>query len=154
MSKINALKTVRISKLTMGDISKIIEMYKNSSDDLKQAFRDPPVLVNKKWLTLMYLSATPLQSLLPWKVHAFVAKNERDAVGFVYITEKRGFKQLGIMVKEGFDGQGIGDRLMDAILRDQSDVSLCVFSTNEKAKSLYRKHGFKTEYKLEYMRKS
>jgi len=154
MSSINSNQTVRVSKLELKDISKVRKMYENSSENLKQAFRDPPVLSNKKWLIMMYLSLTPVKPLLPGKVIAYAAKQDANLVGFAYITEKRRFKQLGIMVKEGFWGRGIGDKLMSAILKDQSDVTLSVFGSNERAKALYRKHGFKTEYTLEYMRKS
>ena len=154
MPKFNNNQIVRISKLTQKDISKVMSMYKNSSENLKQAFRDPPVLTNRKWLIMMYLSLTPVKPLLPGKVTAYVGKQGANIVGFAYITEKRKFKQLGIMVKELFWGRGIADKLMSAILKDQSDIALSVFSSNERAKALYRKHGFKTEYTLEYMGKN
>jgi len=57
------------------------------------------------------------------------------------------------MVKEGYQGKGIGDKLMNTALDGMENVTLSVMYSNEKAKSLYRKYGFKTENVIEYMRK-
>ena len=67
--------------------------------------------------------------------------------------ETLGRNDLGVMVKEGCQGQGIGDRLLENILYGREDVSLYVMSSNEPAKALYEKHGFVTEHKLDFMRR-
>lgn len=144
---------IAISALHLRHVFPVVRMYWESSKEVKALFIDPPVLTNWKWFVIMCLCATPLKHVLPAKVHGAVATVGDKVVGFVYITEKRGNKQIGIMVKEGCWGCGIGDRLMNAIMRGQSGVTLIVRADNERAKSLYKKYGFKPEYTLEYMSK-
>ena len=58
--------------------------------------------------------------------------------------------RLGMGVVRGFRGQGIGHRLLDATIRRAramglEKVELSVYSSNEAAISLYRKHQFVEE---------
>jgi putative acetyltransferase len=58
---------------------------------------------------------------------------------------------LGIMVHREYQGMGVGDRLMCALLNVADDwlmllrVELTVFADNERAIRLYQKHGFVAE---------
>ena len=61
---------------------------------------------------------------------------------------------VGIAVAKGWHGQGIGSRLLGALL-DVADnwmnlrrVELMVYTDNEPAIALYRKHGFEVEGEL------
>ena len=58
---------------------------------------------------------------------------------------------LGMTVADEFQGRGVGDALMKALLSiadgwlNVSRVDLTVFTDNERAIALYRKHGFDVE---------
>ena len=56
--------------------------------------------------------------------------------------------ELGLGIEEAYRGQGLGSRLMDAVIsfaRAQPElewIDLCTFETNTPARALYRKKGF------------
>ena len=58
---------------------------------------------------------------------------------------------LGMVVGEGFQGKGVGDALMKALLAIADGwmnvfrIELTVFTDNKRAIALYRKHGFEIE---------
>lgn len=84
-----------------------------------------------------------------------IAKKVDEIVGFISLHKLRCDKRdntLGIMVKEGYRAQGIGNRLMEEILKNQNDVCLTVFNSNKRAVRLYEKHGFETESIIRSMR--
>lgn len=60
---------------------------------------------------------------------------------------------LGIMVHAGYQGMGVGNRLMASVLEIADNwlmlvrVELTVFCDNERAIALYQKHGFEIEGK-------
>jgi len=145
--------TITVERIRFSEIRVIRHLYRSSSEKLKQDFNSPTIFTNRKWLLFTYLSHTPIRKILPARVHVFVAKSGGEIVGFCYITEKGNQRNLGIMVKEGYQGKGIGDKLMNTALVGMEDVTLSVMYSNERAKSLYRKYGFKTENVIEYMRK-
>jgi putative acetyltransferase len=95
-----------------------------------------------------------LQALSP-EDHVLVAELDDRVVGMAGLHVRRGKGQhaaaLGIMVREEYQGQGIGRRLMDALL-DLADnwlglvrVELDVFAGNDRAIRLYESLGFQRE---------
>lgn len=94
-------------------------------------------------------------------VHQFVAvvkaqSGEESIIGTAGLTicanpRMRHSASIGIMVHKDFHNQGVGTKLMEAIL-DMADnwlmlirVELTVFTDNAKAIHLYEKLGFETE---------
>ena len=153
MMETKQIEFIRIEKLKFKDVEKVLKMYSESSKDLKQKFLNPGVLTSKLGLLHLYLSATPLKQFLLCQITSLVAKRGDEIVGFVYINKHRkNKKDLGIVVKEGYQGKKIGDRLMSAILKNQDEVCISVLNDNEKAIKLYEKHGFKTEYVFRMMK--
>jgi len=144
---------VTVERMQFSEVAGIRRLYEQSSEDLKRDFNAPTILVNRKWLLLTYLSCTPLRGLLPGRVDVWLAKDDGEIVGFCYIAEKGARRDLGIMVKEGQQGKGVGHKLMTAALENRTNVTLSVMYSNERARALYRKHGFETEMIVEYMRK-
>jgi len=74
--------------------------------------------------------------------------------GEIHMMEKveKHIGVFGIMINHGFRGEGIGKLLMDLVLKEAKKsipeikiVILDVYSTNDIARSLYKKMGF-TEY--------
>ena len=137
-----------IKKISFWDIPKVVRMYEESSDELKRKFHNPPPL-SSIGLPHQYLSTTFLKPLLMIRITSLVAKKGDEIVGYTYINERRYLKEdrkdFGIMVKEGYQGKGLGSKLMAEILKDQDDVWLTVLDDNESAIKLYEKHGFKFE---------
>ena len=56
-------------------------------------------------------------------------------------------------VKDNYQGQGIGKKLMSIILKNQRDTYLTVREDNFPAKKLYENFGFKVIHKIIAMRK-
>ena len=87
--------------------------------------------------------------------HWFVAEVEGAVVGLAGMSVGQGrLRHSGhvfLFVAQGFQGQGIGARLLETLL-DLADnwlllrrVELTVFATNARAKALYERHGFVVE---------
>ena len=148
-----SLEPITIEKLKFKEVAKVLKMYNESSEELKQKFLNPWILTSKLGLMHLYLSTTPLKRFLLCQITSLVAKKGNEIVGFVYINKHRkNKKDLGIVVKEGYQGKKIGSRLMRAILKNQDDIWLSAIGDNERAIKLYEKHGFKTEYVFRVMR--
>ena len=152
----NPPENIIIEKLRFRDVPRVIRMYQESSNELKQRFRNPRVLTSKRGHIHLHLSTTPLKHFLIWQIDTLIAKKVDEIVGCAYILKKRYKKRdkkiLGIMVKDGYQSQGIGNRLMDEILKNQNDVCLTVLNSNKRAIRLYEKHGFETESIDRFMR--
>ncbi|MCL1816835.1 MAG: GNAT family N-acetyltransferase [Clostridiales bacterium] len=93
--------------------------------------------------------------------HHFVAVTDDDAgkekvIGSAGLTVYPNPRQrlsagIGLMVHKDYQGQGIGDKLLSTLL-DVADnwlmlvrVELTVYTDNERAIALYKKHGFEQE---------
>ncbi|MEP6757424.1 MAG: GNAT family N-acetyltransferase, partial [Chthonomonadales bacterium] len=76
-------------------------------------------------------------------------------IGWCDIVPKKmeGFRHIGTLgmgIKEGYRGQGIGSRLMESTLNRAKEiglerVELDAFATNTNAIALYKKFGFEVE---------
>ncbi|KKL74417.1 hypothetical protein LCGC14_2065090 [marine sediment metagenome] len=123
----------KIRKLKFFDIFEVWSMYKSSSKELKEYFM---LAHNLKNFLLRFIFK---------RMDGFVCLNEKKIIGFVFLfyLRKKDVKTLGIMVKEDYQGKGIGRRLMSAILKNQNKVRLGIVKSNKKAINLYKSFGFK-----------
>ena len=91
----------------------------------------------------------------------FVAVVDGRIVGELGVFDHFGVPDLGMMVRDGYRGQGVGTALMQACLdwaraARAYKVTLSVFPHNAAGLALYRKHGFVAEGRLvrHYRRRS
>lgn len=92
---------------------------------------------------------------LPEDVHFLVAELEGRVVGQVTLHLRQGRRahsgMLAMMVRDDYQGQGIGSALLEAALDlgerwlGLTRISLEVFTDNQPAIALYRKYGFEIE---------
>ncbi|WP_242985463.1 GNAT family N-acetyltransferase [Vallitalea okinawensis] len=125
--------------------------------DVWELRRCPKVLENTMTIPSVRLEDVEkkLQNMGP-NAHIYVAEVDNKVVGMVGIHVGQGPKRrhtadLGIMVHDDHQGQGIGKQLMEAAL-DLADnwlnlkrVELGVFTDNEIAIAMYKKYNFVTE---------
>jgi RimJ/RimL family protein N-acetyltransferase len=83
----------------------------------------------------------------------FVAEIDGHLVGELGVHREAGVADLGMMVRDGYRGRGIGSALMEACLdwskaNRAHKVTLTVFPHNAAGLALYRKHGFTVEGRL------
>lgn len=83
----------------------------------------------------------------------FLAEIDGVLVGDLGVRVAGGVAELGMMVRDGHRGQGIGSALMDACIEWAREagahkVALQVWPHNEAALALYRKYGFEIEGRL------
>lgn len=84
-------------------------------------------------------SADTVKSLLP-NADLFIYQKEDSIKGFVGITE--GTYIAGLFVKDGFQSQGIGQKLLEHCKKLYPRLELDVFIENDKAVQFYLKNGF------------
>lgn len=81
---------------------------------------------------------------------SIVVLNGEQVVGAAILAQKLLFRYLNateiayLMVKRGFQGQGIGSSLLNKIKAMNDAIVLEVSYDNPDAERLYRKHGFQT----------
>lgn len=76
--------------------------------------------------------------------YTWIAKIDDQIVGFIGVNKDKNIIEA-LFVLPDFQGQGIGSRLLEKALKsldNSKQISIEVVSYNERAKSLYRKHGF------------
>ena len=83
----------------------------------------------------------------------FVADLDGLIVGDLFVSRQFGVAELGMLVRDGHRGRGIGSALMEACIEwcrssGAHKVVLTVFPHNAAARALYRKHGFVEEGRL------
>lgn len=80
----------------------------------------------------------------------FVAMEGDELVGTITVEDTRGCAELGMMVRDGDRGRGVGSALMEACLawcfeRRAHRLELTVWPHNGAAIALYRKFGLEVE---------
>jgi RimJ/RimL family protein N-acetyltransferase len=83
----------------------------------------------------------------------FVAAIDGHLVGELGVHRQAGVADLGMMVRQGHRGRGIGSALIEACIdwsrnNRAHKVTLTVFPHNAAGLALYRKHGFTEEGRL------
>jgi putative acetyltransferase len=95
-------------------------------------------------------------SELPQGMYSLVAEMDGEIVGqigleAVQVPRRRHVGQIGMAVKDDFQGQGVGGKLMGAAIDlaenwlNISRIELTVFTDNEPAMALYKKYEFQIE---------
>ena len=93
---------------------------------------------------------------LPSNIYSFIAINDDEIVGNLGLTHNdnsrlRHSAEVGIIVKEGLQGKGIGTALLSKAIDfaenwlNISRIELTVFTDNKPAMALYQKFGFAIE---------
>lgn len=123
---------IKIRKMGFFDMFRVKKMYDKSSERTRSQF-EPRFLVNLPYFILLYLLN---------RIDAYVSEDAGDMMGFTYTTNLKNVV-FGIMVREDYQGKGVGRKLMDIILRGKRDVWLTVQAKNKNAKKLYESFGFK-----------
>lgn len=153
-------KYLIIRELKISDIIKLYRMYNSLSDESKRffhpfpetAFYSPYFFIT--WLSLSLSSIKILRRLLlrilPSVVYISLCSMYLDEiVGFAFIKLKnRSEGELGIGIRDDFQGKGIGSKLMDNLIKlarkeGLKKIRLTVLADNYKAIRLYEKFGFK-----------
>jgi RimJ/RimL family protein N-acetyltransferase len=134
-----------ISPLQPSDADQVIDFYRALSDDTWFFFhphpRDPHYLA--QWVaSLPHRSdLAPFKAVLP---HA----GRQLMVGTVFFWDwGRKVPWLGIAVRDGYQGRGIGDELMRFAIsaaweHAKGGILLTTHKDNLRAQALYKKHGF------------
>ncbi len=69
----------------------------------------------------------------------YVYENEGTIKGFISIHENN---IAAIFVSPTQQGKGIGSELIEFVKNKNKELSLCVYKSNAKSISFYKKHGF------------
>lgn len=129
----------------------------SDADALKQIFESEEVYTQT--MQLPYPSQQLWSGRLaevPDHIHSLVALCGDEVVGNVSVSmetraRRRHVAHLGIVVKAGFSGKGVGSLMLNRIV-DLCDnwlgirrIELTVFSDNDRAIALYRRFNFEVE---------
>jgi ribosomal protein S18 acetylase RimI-like enzyme len=146
---------MKVRDLEWDDFSDIVGNYFSYYDELPgnpalglTLFAEKPTLAEEsEWFGRLYAQTLTGMQL------ASVAEENGRVVGLAQVAQKQPHHDqahvgvLGIALHKDFRGKGVGTQLMRHVLercRGRFEVvELTVFSTNEPAKKLYRKMGFR-----------
>jgi len=159
------IENVTVRELKIWDLIKLIRWYRNLSNESKHFFHPfPETLLNPRFfITWIVLSLSCIKFLrkiflkiLPQLTYISVCSVYlNEIVGFAFIKlRNRYYGELGIGVRDEFQGMGIGSMLMEiliALARKEGlkRIGLTVLADNYKALRLYEKFGFK---KIRYIK--
>jgi len=159
MIKVFNEKKIKIDEISKKDL-KIVREYLSYINSLVK--EDAQILINKRlslkeereWIEREIKDAKKKKHVI------LVAKDGNKVVGIADIKLKAGRKNhvgiLGISIRKGYRGIGLGKFLMKEILKlakrklkpKPKIILLSVFSTNNIAINLYKKFGFKKVAKI------
>ena len=129
------------------ELFEITRLYRKSPVDIRKKFL--PIFVMSKLLFWYFFVCITLRLK---KYACFVALKNNRIIGFAYINRFQDHSNLGIMVKEEYQSQGIGSALMREIIKRERNIKLNVLSDNKKAIEFYTKLGFKHDKTIFGMR--
>lgn len=130
---------MRVRMLADADLEASLDLFEEVAAEGRWLANEPPVdrrEVGARWRDLMKTGEGTI----------FVAEDGGPPVGLAAMVGLAA-PELGMLVRAGRRGQGIGDALVRACVawaegRGAREVVLHVFPHNEAAVALYRKHGF------------
>lgn len=153
--------SVSLKLLTIGDVGKLCKMLWSLTDKTRMFYHGFVVLNSKTFLKsylqfLLMLLSNPMDYKRRGKYFLGIValNNRKEVVGFVYLRIKSyGFfvsAIYGIVIRDDFQGKGLGDILTSHILEcgkkfRLNKVTLTVRATSEKAIELFKKYGFEIE---------
>ncbi|MEM3871147.1 MAG: GNAT family N-acetyltransferase [Nitrososphaeria archaeon] len=160
-------KSYNIRELKASDILALHKMYDSLSEETKYFFHPGFIgfeSINFWWLLVqMVLFVSTIKMLKRLLLYIFpylvflskVVVDERDKiVGFAFLKIKNRLPsktlraELGIVITDLFQGQGLGSKLMNELLKmaqkvGVKEIFLSVLLNNLRAIRLYEKYGFK-----------
>ncbi len=96
-----------------------------------------------------------LKEIVAGNVVGYVLLGNGKIIGFGHLDffskkEKRHVAKLGIVLHQEYQGKGIGERLLDAMIADAAQMGiekiwLATYTDNRRARELYRSKGFIVE---------
>jgi ribosomal protein S18 acetylase RimI-like enzyme len=117
----------------------------------------------ERTMELMQLSVEQMRHLIQTVGRVYAISIEGQLAGFYWIEEREKILHLhGIALLSGFQGQGIGTRVLNWLAEQFSGrveaIELGVHESNSRAKALYERLGFRTirvirELKFSVLRK-
>ena len=153
--------TVLIKRLVPGNVGKLCKMLRSLSDTTRMFYHDFVILDYASFLISYFkfevrllLNSFQYKRNGKYFLGILALSNLNEVAGFVYLRVKSyGFFKTavyGIVVRDDYQGKGLGDILTSRILEHAKRlrlnvISLNVIATNESAIRLYKKHGFETE---------
>ena len=150
-------------ELRSSDLPKLYRMYTYLSEETKKYFHPFPekifsVASLNTWVPLTLSSIKPLRKilrkLLPFSVYISICcLCSNEITGFAFIRLRNGhYGSLGIVIRDEFQGMGIGSKLMDYLItlarrEGLRKIRLTVLADNYRAIKFYEKFGFeKTKF--------
>jgi RimJ/RimL family protein N-acetyltransferase len=143
----------------ISDITKLIKWYHSLSDESKRFFHPFSETISSPnffltWMTLslscVKLLRRVLLKILPQLIYISLCSLCSDEiVGFAFVKLKNHvYGELGIGIRDDYQGIGIGSKLMDNLIKlaqreGLRKIHLSVFVNNYRAIRLYEKFGFK-----------
>lgn len=131
------------------DAEKMIEYLRMTSGETYFMIRYPEEIIMSAEEEKEYLKKS-LESTSELMIAAFIDGELAGNCGISPVMNLKKLKhraEFGISIKEKFWGKGIGNILLDEIIKEAAkmgyeQIELGVYSDNVKAQSLYKKHGF------------
>jgi len=138
-----------IRKLNKTDTEKFYEFFTALSERTKYFFHPHPF--DRE-------TAEKLCNERDKNIVRFVVIIDEKIVGYGFLWDlDKDFPSLGICIRDGFQGKGIGKGLMEYLInfakkKDKKGLVLTVYEDNEHALCLYKKYGFEIERVIYSMR--
>jgi ribosomal protein S18 acetylase RimI-like enzyme len=153
------IENITIREPRISDIVKLIKWYHSLSDESKRFFHPFPETASNPYfilaLIMLLLSCIKilrriLLKILPQLIYISLCSiYSNEVVGFAFIKLKNQYYgELGIGIRDDFQGMGLGSKLMDNLIKvaqreGLKKIRLTVLTDNYRAIRLYEKFGFK-----------